>query len=99
MTNKSLNTITIEISHHQDFINGTSHNAYLVANAEDIEHRQCVPLIIAATDKDLLEMMDCLSGIKIRLEELGKEVKVVDKVFNDPNFETQDEAEKWLQEM
>lgn len=99
MKNLSNNTVTIEISHNQDFINGTTHNAYLVNNAEDVEHRQTVVLIIGAKDADLFEMMECLQGIKARLEQLGKKVKVVDRVFNDPNFETQAEADKFMQEM
>ena len=99
MTNESHNTVTIEISHNQDFINGTTHNAYLVNNAEDIANRQTVALIIGAKDADLFEMMECLQGIKTRIEQLGKKVKVVDRVFNDPNFETQEEADKFMQEM
>lgn len=99
MKNEANNTITLRITHDQDFIHGTRHSAFLVANEEDVAHAQTIPLVINATDEDLLDMMDSLRGIKFRISELGKEVKVVDQVFNDPNFETKEEADKYLQEM
>lgn len=82
--------VTIKIVQEQHFIEGDRFHAYLIQGENT--------MIIACNVKPLnyLEMCEKLDGLKIRLQELGNKVRTLVKFESDPNFETEADADEYL---
>lgn len=75
------------------YIEGNDYSATLKL-VVDGEHDVTMP--VAIKQKDFSALMDSVNGIKTRLELLGNEVSVDVEVWNDPNFESQEQADDYL---
>lgn len=84
----------IKILHEQHHIDGDEYSAFLVLDAG--EHTIEMPLAVHKKQDEFFDLVDSLSGIQWRLEQLGNTVRTVNEVWSDPNFDSQDEAEKVL---
>ena len=97
MKNKFNNDLIIEIVTEEHFVEGNEKIVFLKSG--DPQHEITIPLSYGVKSDELLELMDCIDGLKFRLEQMGKRVKIVEKINHDPNFENQAEADNYLQEM
>lgn len=82
----------IKIVHEQHFIEGDCYKAFLISG-----NNQVICLTANVKPADYLEMCEKLDGLKIRLEQLGNNVETVIKFESDPNFETEADAEEYLE--
>ena len=81
----------IKIVQEQHYIEGDRYKAFLYQNNECL----CC-LTTGIKPEGYLDMCEKLYGLKIRLEQLGNVVEVITKLESDPNFETQADAEEYL---
>lgn len=89
---KMIYTIKTVIEKH--YIGGDIYNTSLILNSDDGKHDVQMP--IAVNKKDYAELTDNINGIKSRLELLGNAVKLDVVVWEDPNFESKEEADEYL---
>ena len=89
---KMIYTIKTVIEKH--YIEGDRYHTSLILNSDDGKHDVQMP--IAVNKKDYAELTDNINGIKSRLELLGNAVKLDVVVWEDPNFESQEEADEYL---
>lgn len=75
------------------FIEGNDYSAFLKLVNDGIHD---VDMPIAVKQKDFSELMDNVNGLKTRLEFLGNKVSVDVEIWNDPNFESQEQANEYL---
>lgn len=83
--------IVLKIVHQQHFIEGDEYLAFLLHPATG-----ATVLIAAANDEKYLDMCENLHGLKARLEMMGNSVVISNKFESDPNFETNADAEEYL---
>lgn len=83
----------IRIVQEQHFIEGDRFFAYLETPVSKTTQ------IVACNVKpyDLLSMCEKLDGLKCRLEQLGNKVEVKTLFRDDPNFESRQQAEEYLE--
>lgn len=81
----------IKIVHEQHYIEGDRYKVFLIQGEELI----CLVAGIK-TDK-YLDMCEAINGIKFRLEQLGNNVEIVNKIEPDPNFDTEFDAIEYLE--
>lgn len=86
--------MTIKILHEQHYIGGDEYSAFLILDAG--EHTIEMPLAVHKKQDEFFDLVDSLSGIQWRLEQLGNTVRTVNEVWSDPNFNSLDEAENYL---
>lgn len=82
----------IKIVHEQHYIEGDRYKAFLI---DGLGQTICLTADIK-TDK-YLDMCEAINGIKFRLEELGNNVEIVNKIEPDPNFDTEFDAIEYLE--
>lgn len=82
----------IKIVHEQHFIEGNRYKAFLYQNNECL----CC-LITGVKPNDYLDMCEKLDGLKLRLEQLGNTVETLTVFEPDPNFETEADAQEYLE--
>lgn len=80
----------IKIVHEQHFIEGSRYKVFL------IQGDQTICLIAGIKDNGYLDMCEAINGIRYRLAQLGNKVEIVNTIEPDPNFETQADAEEYL---
>lgn len=85
--------IRIRIVQEQHFIEGDRFFAYL--ESPDTKTIQIVACNVKPNE--LLSMCEKLDGLKIRLEQLGNTVEVRTVFRDDPNFESREQAEEYLE--
>ena len=84
--------IKITINQHQHFIEGDDFMITLT------QGNNTIVLASNIKQKEYLKTMENLEGLRWRLEQLGNTVEVKNVFWKDPNFETEDEANKCLME-
>lgn len=86
----------IKIVEEQHFIEGNRYHAFLLQPQGEHDYAQ---MILACNVKPdgYLDMCEKLGGLKFRLEQLGNEVETFLRFDPDPNFETQADADEYLE--
>lgn len=86
----------IKIVEEQHFIEGNRYHAFLLQPQGEHDY---VQMILACNVKPdgYLDMCEKLGGLKFRLEQLGNEVDTILRFDPDPNFETQADADEYLE--
>lgn len=86
----------IEVVKEQHFIEGDRYHAFLHQG----EGEQRITMILAREIQPdgYFNMTESLAGLKIRLELLGNKVKTKITEWPDPNFETREDAAKYMEE-
>ena len=85
---------TIRIITEQHYIEGNKLHVFLV-NGEGA-NANMMPLVINENPNKIVEIAESLDGLKFRLEKLGNEVEIKNVIHSDPNFESEAEAEEYL---
>ncbi len=85
----------IKIVEEQHFIEGNTYHAFLMQK----QGNDYVQMIIACDIKQdgYLDMCEKLGGLKFRLESLGNKVETILRFNPDPNFETKEAADEYLE--
>lgn len=88
--------LKVVITRH--YIEGDEVNVFLniVGNGPNGEGTG-IPLAVQKRKKDLPKIYDSLTWIKHTLERLDNEVEIVTKIYNDPNFESEEQAADYLE--
>lgn len=81
---------TIKIKTEQHYIEGNELHVFLI-NGTNV-----MPLVIGENPNNIVKIAENLDGLKFRLEQLGNEVEIKNVVEPDPNFESEAEAEEYL---
>lgn len=81
---------TIKIKTEQHYIEGNELHVFLI-NGTNV-----MPLVIGENPNNIVKIAENLNGLKFRLEQLGNEVEIKNVVEPDPNFESEAEAEEYL---
>lgn len=87
--------LKVVITRH--YIEGDEVNVFLNIvgngpNGQDIG----LPLAVQKRKKDLPKIYDSLTWVKHALSSLGNEVEIATKIYNDPNFESEEQAASCL---
>lgn len=85
----------IKIVEEQHFIEGNRYFAYLMQPMSDGYNQMIIACNVKSSD--YLDMCEKLDGLKFRLESLGNEVETLLRFDPDPNFETEEDANKYLE--
>ena len=85
---------TIKIVTEQHYIEGNILHVFLI-NGEGV-HANTMPLVINENPDKILEIADNLDGLKFRLEQLGNDVEIKNVINPDPNFESAEAAQEYL---
>lgn len=80
----------IRIVREKHYIEGDRYFAYLETSGQMI----CIASNVKPAN--FLQMCEKLDGVRFRLSELGNYVEATTEVREDPNFETQADAEEYL---
>ena len=86
---------TIKIVTEQHYIEGNKLHVFLI-NGEGV-HANTMPLVINENPDKIVEIADNLDGLKFRLEQLGNDVEIKNVVEPDPNFESEQAAQEYLE--
>ena len=84
----------IKIKTEQHYIEGNKLHVFLI-NGEGA-NANIMPLVINENPNNIVKIAESLDGLKFRLEQLGNEVEIKNIVEPDPNFESEAEAEEYL---
>ena len=84
----------IRIITEQHYIEGNRLHVFLV-NGEGA-NANMMPLVINENPNKIVEIAENLDGLKFRLEQLGNEVEIKNVIHSDPNFESAEAAEEYL---
>lgn len=85
---------TIKIVTEQHYIEGNKLHVFLI-NGEGV-HANTMPLVINENPNNIVKIADSLDGLKFRLEQLGNDVEIKNVVNPDPNFESAEAAQEYL---
>lgn len=85
---------TIKIVTEQHYIEGNKLHVFLI-NGEGV-HANTMPLVINENPNNIVKIADSLDGLKFRLEQLGNDVEIKNVVDPDPNFESAEAAQEYL---
>ena len=85
---------TIKIVTEQHYIEGNKLHVFLI-NGEGA-HANTMPLAINQNPDKIIEIAENIDGLKFRLEQLGNEVEIKNVVNPDPNFESAEAAQEYL---
>lgn len=85
---------TIKIVTEQHYIEGNKLHVFLI-NGED-SHANTMPLVINQNPDHIVEIAENLDGLKFRLEQLGNDVEIKNVVNPDPNFESAEAVQEYL---
>ena len=86
---------TIKIVTEQHYIEGNKLHVFLI-NGEGA-HAITMPLVINENPNNIVEIADSIDGLKFRLEKLGNDVEIKNVVDPDPNFESEQAAQEYLE--
>ncbi len=81
---------TIKIKTEQHYIEGNKLHVFLI-NGTNV-----MPLVINENPNNIVKIAESLDGLKFRLEQLGNEVEIKNVVEPDPNFESAEAAQEYL---
>lgn len=81
---------TIKIKTEQHYIEGNKLHVFLI-NGTNV-----MPLVIGENPNNIVKIAESLDGLKFRLEQLGNEVEIKNVIEPDPNFESEADAEEYL---
>lgn len=81
---------TIKIKTEQHYIEGNELHVFLI-NGTNV-----MPLVIGENPNNIVKIAESLDGLKFRLEQLGNEVEIKNVINPDPNFESAEAAEEYL---
>ena len=82
----------IKIVREKHYIEGDRYFAYLQASNSD----ELICIARNIKPEGFLQMCEKLDGLRFRLSELDNYVEAITEVREDPNFETQADAEEYL---
>ena len=85
---------TIKIVTEQHYIEGNKLHVFLI-NGEGA-NANLMPLVINENPNNIVKIAENLDGLKFRLEQLGNDVEIKNVVDPDPNFESAEAAEEYL---
>lgn len=85
---------TIKIVTEQHYIEGNKLHVFLI-NGEGA-NANTMPLVINENPNNIVEIAESLDGLKFRLEKLGNNVEIKNVVNPDPNFESAEAAQEYL---
>lgn len=85
--------IKIIFSTEIHFIEGNSYNLYIVNPTLTIDKSVSIPVIVASKEPITDEKINALTD---SLRAVGAEVEIEKRIWNDPNFETEEEAMEYL---
>lgn len=85
---------TIKIVTEQHYIEGNKLHVFLI-NGEGA-NANTMPLAINKNPDSIVEIADNLDGLKFRLEQLGNDVEIKNVINPDPNFESEEAAQEYL---
>ena len=83
----------IRIVREEHYIEGDRYFAYLQADNSD----ELICIARNVKPEGFLQMCEKLDGIRFRLSELDNYVSAITEVRPDPNFETAEDAEEYLE--
>lgn len=86
---------TIKIVTEQHYIEGNKLHVFLI-NGEGA-HANTMPLVINENPDKIVEIADSIDGLRFRLEKLGNDVEIKNVVEPDPNFESEQAAQEYLE--
>lgn len=81
---------TIKIKTEQHYIEGNELHVFLI-NGINV-----MPLVIGENPNNIVKIAESLDGLKFRLEQLGNEVEIKNVIEPDPNFESAEAAQEYL---
>lgn len=84
---------TLKLVTEQHYIEGDK--LYLFLEMGEGEHKKSMPLVIDENPNNILAVADCMDGLKFRLEKLGNEVEIQNIFRDDPNFDTEEQAQDY----
>lgn len=85
---------TIKIKTEQHYIEGNKLHVFLI-NGEGA-HANVMPLVINENPNNIVKIAENLDGLKFRLEQLGNDVEIKNVIEPDPNFESAEAAQEYL---
>lgn len=85
---------TIKIVTEQHYIEGNKLHVFMI-NGEGA-NANTMPLVINENPNNIVEIADSIDGLKFRLEQLGNDVEIKNVVDPDPNFESAEAAQEYL---
>lgn len=85
---------TIKIVTEQHYIEGNKLHVFLI-NGEGA-NANTMPLVINENPNKIVEIAESLDGLKFRLEKLGNDVEIKNVINPDPNFESEEAAQEYL---
>lgn len=85
---------TIKIVTEQHYIEGNKLHVFLI-NGEGV-HANTMPLVINENPNNIVKIAENLDGLKFRLEQLGNDVEIKNVINPDPNFESAEAAQEYL---
>lgn len=85
---------TIKIVTEQHYIEGNKLHVFL-EQGEGV-HKNTMPLLINENPNNILKISENLDGLKFRMEQLGNDVEIKNVIEPDPNFESAEAAEEYL---
>lgn len=85
---------TIKIVTEQHYIEGNKLHVFLI-NGEGV-HANTMPLVINENPNNIVKIAENLDGLKFRLEQLGNDVEIKNVINPDPNFESEEAAQEYL---
>lgn len=81
---------TIKIKTEQHYIEGNELHVFLI-NGTNV-----MPLVIGENPNNIVKIAENLNGLKFRLEQLGNDVEIKNVIEPDPNFESAEAAQEYL---
>lgn len=85
---------TIKIVTEQHYIEGNK--LYVFLEQGEGVHKNTMPLLINENPNNILKISENLDGLKFRMEQLGNDVEIKNVIEPDPNFESAEAAEEYL---
>lgn len=85
--------IKIIVSTEIHFIEGNNYNLYIVNPALTIDKSVSIPVIVASKEPITYDKINALAD---SLRAMGAEVEIEKRIWNDPNFATEEEAMEYL---
>lgn len=85
---------TIKIVTEQHYIEGNKLHVFLI-NGEGA-NANTMPLVINENPNKIVEIAESLDGLKFLLEKLGNDVEIKNVINPDPNFESEEAAQEYL---
>lgn len=86
---------TIKIVTEQHYIEGNKLHVFLI-NGEGA-HANTMPLVINENPNNIVKIAENLDGLKFRMEQLGNDVEIKNVINPDPNFESEQAAQEYLE--